>query len=38
MPKKKQPECPHCGAPTNNDCYKLLVRCASPECGRYAVK
>jgi hypothetical protein len=33
--------CPHCGGPTNTDCYRLLVRCASyafDDCGRYSIK
>ena len=41
MAKKNPKEtawCPHCGADVNNDCYYLLVRCTSSECGRYAIK
>lgn len=29
--------CKWCGADTNGDCYKLLRRCVSPDCGRYMI-
>jgi hypothetical protein len=34
------PPCPHCGGPTNTDCYRLLLRCASYafDCGRYSIR
>lgn len=34
----KQPSCPHCGAATNNNCGKYLVRCTDTECGRYSAR